>query len=99
MSNLDAAALASVGINQEMLRLEPGISESSRRKRHLRFTSAAKQTLEAALRETVGLRHRHIGADHIPIALTSTGNQDPAVRILTGLVSTSNPYANRFWPV
>lgn len=85
MFNLDATALASIGVNEDVLRVEPGVIEWSRKKRHLRFTSAAKQTLEAALRETSGLKHRHIGAEHILLALTSTGGQDPARMILTGL--------------
>ena len=85
MSNLDAAALASIGIDEDVMRFGPGVSEWSRKKRHLRFTSAAKQTLEGALRETGGIKYRHIGAEHILLALTSAGNQDPASMILAGL--------------
>lgn len=85
MSDLDTFALASIGIDQEVVRLGPGPNEWPRKKRHFPFTGAAKHTLESALHEAVGLKHRHIGTEHFLLALSSTTNDDPARMILTRL--------------
>ncbi len=54
-------------------------------KRPIRFNRAAKAVLEGALREALTMRHRAIGSEHILAALTATGAEDPARRILAGL--------------
>jgi ATP-dependent Clp protease ATP-binding subunit ClpA len=38
---------------------------------HIPFTSRAKRCLEGALRESLALRHNHIGVEHIALALTA----------------------------
>lgn len=38
----------------------------------LRLTPRLKACLERALRESLALRHRHIGAEHVALALTTT---------------------------
>lgn len=82
---LDKAALASVGIDQEMIRVGPTANEWARKKRHIPFSRAAKGALEEALREALAREDRFIGSEHILAALTSTGDNDPARRILAGL--------------
>jgi len=85
ISDLDATALTSVGIDPDLVRIGPANNEWRRKTRHLPFTSAAKQTLQYALREAIGLKHRHVGAEHILLALISTPADGPARKILAGL--------------
>ena len=85
ISDLDRTALAAIGIDQDSVRLGPANTEWIRTKRHIPFNGAAKVALQGALREAMSLRHRHIGSEHILAALTSTGPEDPARRILVGL--------------
>ena len=85
ISDLDRTALAAIGIDQDSVHLGPAANEWLRTKRHIPFNGAAKGALQGALREAVGLRHRYIGSEHILAALTSTGDEDPARRILVGL--------------
>ena len=85
ISDLDRSALAAVGIDQDSIRLGPAGNEWSRRKRHIPFTRAAKTVLESALQQAVTMKHRSIGSEHILAALTATGAEDPARRILVGL--------------
>ena len=85
ISDLDRTALAAIGIDQDSVRLGPAANEWRRTKRHIPFNRAAKGALQGALREAVNLRHRYIGSEHILAALTSTGAEDPARRILAGL--------------
>ena len=85
ISDLDRTALAAIGIDQDSVRLGPGNNEWTRTKRHIPFNGAAKRALQGALREAMTARHRHIGSEHILAALTSTGPEDPARRILVGL--------------
>lgn len=85
ITELDTAALAAVGIDQDSIRLGPAGNEWVRRKRHIPFNRAAKGVLERALREAVTMKHRYIGSEHILAALTSTATEDPARRILVSL--------------
>ncbi|MGZ5385002.1 MAG: Clp protease N-terminal domain-containing protein [Acidimicrobiia bacterium] len=85
ISDLDRSALAAVGIDQDSIRLGPAGNEWLRRKRHIPFNRAAKAVLEGALHQAVTMKHRSIGSEHILAALTATGSEDPARRILVGL--------------
>jgi len=83
LERMDREALASVG-------LDPGLVEVSgpaRRKRsgHIPFTSGAKHILKGALREALDLGHRHIGVEHIALALTAIDGPDRATVMLHGL--------------
>ena len=51
---------------------------------HVPFTGAAKKALELSVREALALRHRHIGSEHLALALTRM-TDGPAPRILTDL--------------
>ncbi len=76
---LDAAALATIGIDLDAVRRSversfgPGALAGRRRRRagHLPFSPGAKRTLERSLREALALRDRHIGPEHILLALAS----------------------------
>ena len=85
ISDLDRSALAAVGIDQDSIRLGPAGNEWLRRKRHIPFNRAAKAVLEGALQQALTMEHRSIGSEHILAALTATGSEDPARRILVGL--------------
>ena len=67
---LDAAALASIGIDLDEVRRRveqafgPG-ALSARRRGRLHFTPGAKKALELALREALALNDNHIGSAHI----------------------------------
>jgi ATP-dependent Clp protease ATP-binding subunit ClpA len=79
---LDAAALATIGIDLDAVRRSaeesfgPGALAGRRRSRRRGgiscqrpFSACAKRALERSLREALGLRDRHIGPDHILLAL------------------------------
>jgi ATP-dependent Clp protease ATP-binding subunit ClpA len=85
ISDLDRFALAAVGIDQDSIRLGTAGNEWFRRRRHIPFNRAAKAVLAGALHEAVTMNHRSIGSEHILAALTATGSEDPARRILSGL--------------
>jgi ATP-dependent Clp protease ATP-binding subunit ClpA len=61
------AALEEVGVTAEEIRatLSPGDASP----RRLKFSPAAKQALEQALRESLALRHDYIGGEHLLLAL------------------------------
>lgn len=91
---LDAAALASLGIDLETVRrtteaaFGPGALDRGRRRRekiagHIPFEPDGKKALQLALREAVRLKHRHISAGHILLGILRGGN-NAAVQILTG---------------
>jgi ATP-dependent Clp protease ATP-binding subunit ClpA len=87
ISELDTSALAAIGIDADALRIHGPNEirgEGNRKKGHIPFTGAAKRTLQGALREAIGRKDRFIGSEHILAAITSTGNEDPARRILDG---------------
>jgi ATP-dependent Clp protease ATP-binding subunit ClpA len=80
---LDAAALATIGIDLDAVRrsveesfgagaLAPrGRCRRRRRAGHIPFSPRAKRTLERSLREAIALRDTHIGPEHILLALAS----------------------------
>lgn len=79
----DADALAAVGIDVDAGMLDTGhVAPPAFRRGHHPFSAAAKATLEDALREALALRHRHIGVEHIALALTRRAAEDPVHRLL-----------------
>jgi ATP-dependent Clp protease ATP-binding subunit ClpC len=83
LDRIDREALASVGV-------DPGLMEvagQARRRRsgHVPFTSGAKHVLKGALRAALDLGHRHIGVEHIALALTAIDGPDRATGVLYGL--------------
>lgn len=53
---------------------------------HLPFTPAAKRSLEDALKESLARQDRHIGTEHILLALLASADaDDAAARVLTNL--------------
>ena len=83
LDRMDRAALASVGLDPGLIE----VSGPSRRKRsgHIPFTGGAKEILKDALRAALDLGHRHIGVEHIALALTVVEGPDRATRALYGL--------------
>ncbi|PRX45484.1 ClpA/ClpB-like protein [Prauserella shujinwangii] len=83
LSDSDAEALAEFGIDVDAIveRVERAHGEyaladrprrtRSRTLRHRPFTSGAKQVLERTLREALDLGDRHIGSEHILLALAT----------------------------
>jgi ATP-dependent Clp protease ATP-binding subunit ClpA len=74
---LDADALATIGIDLDAVRraveesFGPGALSGRRPRRgHVPICPKAKKALELALREALTLRDRHIGSDHILLAMT-----------------------------
>jgi ATP-dependent Clp protease ATP-binding subunit ClpA len=74
---LDAAALASIGIDLDAVRRSvedtfgPGALGGRRSRRgHAPLCPKAKKALELALREALALGDRHIGPEHILLGLT-----------------------------
>jgi ATP-dependent Clp protease ATP-binding subunit ClpA len=86
LDEFDGAALAAVGIDPASI--EPEILASPlpnwRRRRHIPFTGAAKNVLKGALVEAIDLGHRHIGVEHIVLALTALPSHDRTTRVLKG---------------
>lgn len=78
---LDADALSTLGIDLDAVRRQvedafgPGALDRTRAGRgrwaraHLRFDRTCKKVLELSLREALRLRHRHIGPEHILLAM------------------------------
>lgn len=88
----DDEALAAVGVDTAVLApprtadaADPGGRRPRWRRSHRPFTGGAKQVLEGALRQAVGLGHRWIGTEHLLLALTARAEPDPAVRLLARL--------------
>jgi ATP-dependent Clp protease ATP-binding subunit ClpA len=88
----DVEALAAVGVDVAALPA-PEPDDGGRRSfwpfrgpgSHKPFTSGAKQTLEATLRETLRLGDRHIGVEHLLLALATRTAPDPARHLLTAM--------------
>jgi ATP-dependent Clp protease ATP-binding subunit ClpC len=81
-----SGALASVGISLEEIRREAGEAFDLRipGKRRIPFAPGAKKVLERAVRMSVSLGDKHLGTDHILLAILE--NEDgTAVRILARL--------------
>jgi ATP-dependent Clp protease ATP-binding subunit ClpA len=78
---LDADALSTLGIDLDAVRRQvedafgPGALDRTRAGRgrwtrsHLRFERTSKKVLELSLRESLRLRHRHIGLEHILLGM------------------------------
>ena len=75
---LDAAALATIGIDLDEVRrrVEESFGPGALKRTPAGcgsawtpFTPRAKKTLELALREALRLRHRHVGSEHILLGL------------------------------
>lgn len=72
----DAAALRTLGIDLDSVRRSvegafgPGALERRGSPRgHIRFSAGAKKALELSLRESLRLRNRHIGTEHVLLGL------------------------------
>ena len=79
MDRLDRDALAEFGVEAPGDRIRPPVS---RRRRHRPFTSGAKQGFKDALAEGVMLGHRHLGPEHVLLAITRRTRNDPAMQLL-----------------
>ena len=84
LDRLDSEALEAVGIDPGLVDVETSRSQRRTGKKHIPFTRAAKDTLTAALKEAIALDHRHIGVEHIALALTRLPSSDRAARALAG---------------
>jgi ATP-dependent Clp protease ATP-binding subunit ClpA len=84
LDEFDGAALAAVGIDPGSI--DPEVLASPlpnlRRRRHIPFTGAAKNVLKGALEEAIELGHKHIGVEHIVLALTALPSHDRTTRVL-----------------
>jgi hypothetical protein len=75
VSGLDAAALASLGIDLEAVRAQadavfgPGALAGRRSRGSLRFSPGARKALQLALREAIHDGHREIDSGHVLVAL------------------------------
>ena len=83
LDRMDRDALISVG-------LDPGLIEVTgpagrKTSGHIPFTSGAKDILKGSLRAALDLGHRHIGVEHIALALTATDGPDRATGVLRRL--------------
>ena len=83
LDRIDHEALAAVGIDPSLITTAPG--SQPREQRHLPFTGAGKDTLRQSLGEAIAMNHRHIGAEHILLALTTLPDPDRATQALRGL--------------
>lgn len=84
LDRLDEEALRSVGLDPALIG-DGGGSRPGHLGKHVPFTGAAKDTLKGALKEAIALGHRHIGAEHIALALTAGTGPDRALSALEGL--------------
>jgi ATP-dependent Clp protease ATP-binding subunit ClpA len=82
IDRLDEEALRAVG-------LDPGLNDHERpslgRGKHIPFTGASREALKRALKEAVAWGHRHIGVEHIALALVTGEPPDRALAIIDGL--------------
>lgn len=83
LDRMDREALASVGLDPALIEIAG--PAGSKRTAHIPFTNAAKDILKDALRAALDLGHRHIGVEHIAVALTETEGPDRATGALYGL--------------
>lgn len=83
LDHIDQDALAAVGIDPSVIAAAP--ESQPREHRHLPFTGAGKDTLRQSLREAIAMNDRHIGAEHILLALTTLPEPDRATRAMRGL--------------
>lgn len=84
LNEREAAALAELGIDLDAVvdavEREHGAgamaSRGARRRFGARFTTEAKRVLERSLREALDLRDKHIGDEHLLLALLALGDAD-----------------------
>ena len=83
LDRMDREALVSVGLDPALIDVAGRAGRDH--SRHLPFTGGAKDVLKDALRAALDLGHRHIGVEHVAIALTAPQGPDRAVGALEGL--------------
>lgn len=83
LDRMDRDALVSVGLDPALIE----VAGPARRERgaHIPFTGGAKDILKGALRAALDLGHRHIGVEHLALALTAAEGPDRAIGALRGL--------------
>lgn len=86
----DRSALSALGIDvdRSLVSGEPAQATPSLRRRfanHRPFTGGAKDALNESLHEARRLGQRHLGPEHVLLALTAASSTDPAVRLLDRL--------------
>lgn len=83
LDRMDQDALVSVGLDPTLIE----VAGTARRERggHLPFTGGAKDILKGALRAALDLGHRHIGVEHVALALAAAEGPDRATAVLRGL--------------
>jgi hypothetical protein len=84
LDRLDDEALRSVGFDPGVLDVDHTARPRAGR-RHIPFTGAAKDLLKGGLKEAIALGHRHIGAVHLALALTTANRPDRALATLESL--------------
>lgn len=89
LEELDVRALAAVGVDRPVA---IPITRPPRRRRRWRglrdsipFTDGAKSCLESSLLQAEAVGDRHIGAEHILLAISRSGQRDPARLVLEEL--------------
>jgi ATP-dependent Clp protease ATP-binding subunit ClpA len=83
LDRMDRDALVSVGLDPALLE----VAGPARREQggHIPFTGGAKDILKGALRAALDLGDRHIGVEHVALALTAAEGPDRAIEVLRGL--------------
>ncbi len=82
LEELDHLALGAVGV---AVPIESLANPARRRKRHIPFTSGAKQCLKRSLEIAIEIGSGYIAVEHLIAALVSGDRRDPAVRLLIHL--------------
>lgn len=90
LDETDDRALAAIGVDVDALAAKAGANldrqrRPGRRVWRLPFTAGAKQALEGALRHALELNDRHIGSEHILLALTARPAPDPGQQLLSAV--------------
>jgi ATP-dependent Clp protease ATP-binding subunit ClpC len=81
-----ARALTGLGIGYDavLARVEETVGRGAEpTPGHMPFTESAKRAMQYCLEESLGLRHNHIGTEHILLALVR--DENAAARILAGM--------------
>ena len=93
LDRLDGSALGAFGIDAapDAWRMPSELAESLRSRprrhrpksrRHLPLSAGAKQSLRKSLRVALDHRHRRVTTNHLLAALSTAGQNDPAIRLL-----------------
>lgn len=86
LDDADSEALSAVGINVDEIPGDDGrVARRTRRLPRSPLTDGAKHTLEAALREALAHRDRHIRPAHVLLALCAQRQPDPGLSLLASL--------------